>query len=68
MKIVKTYEKPTDIYIIGTDFKEQQEAFSLTDDYMSLTIKGTNGTICLDTDACPISEKLMTVSELIDSL
>ena len=56
--LVRNFENPTNIYIIGCYFVEWKdivkEAFSITDDYMCLDVKniGNGRESMFDTDGC----------------
>lgn len=56
--LVRNFENPTNIYIIGCYFEEWKdivkEAFSITDDYMCLDVKniGNGRESMFDTDGC----------------
>ncbi len=48
--VVKEYKKPTDVYIIGTDFQGEKQAFGITDDYSEIEISNGVDKVRLYTD------------------
>ena len=48
--LLRKFDTLTNVYIIGTDFKDEQETFSITDDYCSCNIKSEKNKTSIETD------------------
>ncbi len=49
-KLIRNFPTPTNVYIVGSDFKHEKETFKITDDYSSFRIQSAIEKGYMDTD------------------